>query len=51
MCWGFFWGLLVGGCLGIVAMCFLNAARDDKEYIELNHYEENSVKKENEVKE
>ena len=44
MYWGFFWGLLVGGSIGVVIMAFINAARDNKDYIELNHYKENEVK-------
>lgn len=41
MSWGFILGVFIGGCLGVVAMGIINATREDKRYIELNHYYEN----------
>lgn len=49
MSWGFFWGLVIGTCLGFLVSGLLSVDRDNKEYIELNHYEENEKK--NEVEE
>ena len=47
MSWGFFWGVIIGTCLGFLIAGLISAARDNKDYIELNIVEE----KENEVEE
>lgn len=46
MCWGFIWGLIIGTCIGFLVMGVISAGRDDRDYIELNHYEENENNKE-----
>lgn len=43
----FIFGLVIGGCLGFLIAGLIACTRDNRKYIELNHYEENA--KNNEV--
>ena len=51
MSWGFFWGVIIGTCLGFLIAGLVSAAHDNKDYIVLNIVEEKEKEKENEVEE
>ena len=47
MSWDFLWGLLIGGCVGLLVAGLIMAGRDDREYIELRNFEKNDCERTN----